>query len=99
MTHNLFWSCFTNNTLCDIDEIYKKKNWIVGQLNLSLAVLQFVALLVSHGALCDGGQGRSRHAGRLHNLNVLTGQTSHQFLSGRTGGKNKLVGQSSQDCT
>lgn len=71
---------------------YKKTESESGQLNLSLAVLQFVALLVSHGALCDGGQGRSRHAGRLHNLNVLTGQTSHKLLSGRTGGENKLVG-------
>lgn len=62
-------------------------------------VFLFVGLLGSHGVLCDCGQRRSGHAGRLHDLDILAGQTRHQLLAWRTARKEELVGHSSQYAT
>lgn len=62
----------------------------------SVAVL-FAGLLGSGGVLGDGGQGRSRHAGRLHHLNVLAGETSHQLLARGAAGEEEVVGHAGQD--
>lgn len=62
-------------------------------------VFLFVGLLGSHGVLCDRGQRRSGHAGRLHDLDILAGQTRHQLLAWRTACKEELVGHSSQYAT
>lgn len=62
-------------------------------------VFLFVGLLGSHGVLCDRGQRWSGHAGRLHDLDILTGQTRHQLLAWCTASKEELVGHSSQHAT
>lgn len=62
-------------------------------------VFLFVGLLGSHGILCDRGQWRPGHAGCLHNLDILTGQTCHQLLAWRAARKEKLMGYSSQYST
>lgn len=60
------------------------------------SVVLFIVQLGSRGVRCDGGKRRCRHAGCLHKINVLTGQTRHQFLTGCTFSKEKLVRHSGQ---
>lgn len=64
----------------------------------SVALL-FVGLLGSGGVLRDRGQRRSGHAGRLQDLDVLTGQTRHQLLAGGAACEQELVGEGSQNPT
>lgn len=66
---------------------------------VSSVVFLFVVLLGSHGVLCHCGQWRSRHAGRLHKINILTGQTRHQLLTRCALSKEELVGHSGQHGT
>lgn len=66
---------------------------------VSSVVFLFVVLLGSRGVLCHCGQWRSRHAGRLHKINILTGQTRHQLLTRRALSKEELVGHSGQHGT
>lgn len=64
----------------------------------SSVVVLFAGLLGPHGVLGDGGQRRSRHAGRLHDLDVLAGETSHQLLARRAAGEEEVVGHAGQYC-
>lgn len=65
----------------------------------SSVVFSFVGLLGSHGVLRDRGQRRASHAGRLHDLDVPTGQTRHQLLARRTASEEEIVGHSGQYST
>lgn len=60
-------------------------------------VVLFAGLLGSHGVLGHSGQRRSRHAGCLHDLDVLAGETRHQLLARRTAGEEEVVGHAGQD--
>lgn len=86
-------------TLCIIKTAILLQHLCVSQISFfSSVVVLFVGLLGPHGVLVlrDCGQRRSRHAGRLHNLDVLTCQTRHQLLTRRTARKEELVGHSCQ---
>lgn len=63
----------------------------------SSVVVLFAGLLGSRGVLGHGGQGRSRHAGCLHDLDVLAGETRHQLLARRAAGEEEVVGDAGQD--
>ena len=58
--------------------------------------LSLIGLLGPVGILRDGGEGGAGHAGRLHHVDVLTGQTRHQLLAGGAVGKEELVGHAGQ---
>lgn len=62
----------------------------------SSVVFRFIVRLGSRGVLRDRGERRSRHAGCLHKINILTRQTRHQFLTRCTFSKEKLVRHSGQ---
>lgn len=63
----------------------------------SSVVVLFAGLLGSHGVLGHGGQGRSRHAGGLHDLDVLAGEARHQLLARRAASEEEVVGDAGQD--
>lgn len=65
----------------------------------SSVVFSFVGLLGPHGVLRDRGQRRASHAGRLHNLDVPTGQTRHQLLARCATSEEEIVGHSGQNST
>lgn len=65
----------------------------------SSVVFSFVGLLASHGVLRDRGQRRASHAGRLHDLDVPTGQTRQQLLARRVASEEEIVGHSGQYST
>lgn len=61
-----------------------------------MLVFSVVGLFGSDGVLCDCGQRRSRDAGRLNNLDVLTDQTCHKLLARGAACKEELMGHSGQ---
>lgn len=78
---------------------FKTHMCVVGFMLASSVVVSFVGLLGSHGVLRDRGQRRASHAGRLHNLDVSTGQTRHQLLARRTASEEEIVGHPGQYST
>lgn len=65
-------------------------------VHVSSVVFLLAGLLGSHGILRDCRQRRSGHACRLHDLDVLTGQTGHQLLTRGAACKEEVMGHPCQ---